>query len=205
MKVLAPFVRMDYRTAIALGRYIPEDRLETIYTGADDYAYWHAVYSRWTGEQDLMIVEHDIEIHEGVYESLRDCPEPWCSFSYKAAPLDGVKCTDLSTGFGCAKFSAEAQRLTKDFPKSPQVWDIIDRETIRLMGAIGMQPHVHGKVKHHHLYRLTYLPSPSLKDQRFIWSNEGRPANPTVGWQGEINIPANAESIILNAGILDDE
>lgn len=204
MKVFAPFVDMDYRTGLALGRYIPEHELEPVYTGVDDYSYWIQLFGRWYGDEDLMVVEQDIEIHKGVYEELKDCPEPWCCFWYKGPPVHEAKCASLVNCLGCTKFSAEIQLETRKWIQRPGNWDTVDQQVCRLMKMAGLDPHVHGQVRHHHMYEVTWLPSPSLKWQRYTWRDIDKNEYPTTRGRGQMHIPEDAEKVLLDASILDE-
>jgi hypothetical protein len=85
---------------------------ELAWTGADDFAYWREITARWDGTDALVIVEHDIEIHEQVIGQFAACPAPWCTFPYFYGP-DRDPSRVMYQALGCAKFSAQCQR---DFP-----------------------------------------------------------------------------------------
>jgi hypothetical protein len=105
VRVLCAYTDLYPATKEALARYAPET--EFVDVSGDDYAYWRAITGRWTGEDDLLVVEHDIEIHDQVIPQLEACEEPWCTFPYRLWRPDAWCYASL----GCTRFSAELQRL----------------------------------------------------------------------------------------------
>ena len=82
---------------------------ELVWTGGSDTAYWEELSRRWDGNDDLMVIEHDIEIHADVVPQFTRCPSDWCCFGYEYGPSWP---DHLITGaLGCTRFSAELQRF----------------------------------------------------------------------------------------------
>lgn len=97
---------------------------EIIYTGNNDYAYWRAFSERWTGEDDLLVIEQDIVLNERVIPEFEICSRTWyrnwCVFPYKnfsaALSWDGKTIDHPGSGYlthnlGCTLFSANLQRF----------------------------------------------------------------------------------------------
>lgn len=119
--------------------------------------YWRSLCSWWakcaTSRSDLMVVEHDVVIHEGVFRQFNECREPVCAFSYW---LGG----DYDVGLGCVRFRGEfirmhpdaverAGRLVDDGLCVPGHWKRMDTRMWRVTEA----PHRHDPpVKHLHDY-----------------------------------------------------
>ena len=91
-------------TARALAAFAPGAELVDV--SGDEYGYWHQIRARWTGEQDLVLVEQDVEITADVLPAFAACPSPWCTFSYELRP-GWVPSTDAC---GCARYRAQLQR-----------------------------------------------------------------------------------------------
>ena len=90
----------DFPEAVAaIEKHIPQ--AEIIDTSANSYAYWDAMEIRWTGVQDLLIVEHDVVVTAEVLPQMLACPEPWCAHSSGGTPF----------GLRCTRFSARLQQL----------------------------------------------------------------------------------------------
>ena len=104
MRVLCCYARMYPQTKAALEKYAPGYEAE--YVGNDDYAYWREVKRRWNGTEDLVIIEHDIEINETILTGFMQCDQDWCTYAY---PIIDDR-TWLAYGLGCARFSARLQR-----------------------------------------------------------------------------------------------
>jgi hypothetical protein len=141
----------------ALAEYVPQAQLADV-TG-DDYAYWREIRSRWQGTGDLILIEHDVEVSDGVVESMAACPEPWCAYAYTIFRTR----VRLRDGLGCTKFSAEAQRLVSarriaegfalcKICKGQGCWYHLDGRITGLLRQEGLKPHVHGDVVHRHDY-----------------------------------------------------
>lgn len=127
------------------------------FTG-NEFAYWQAIYERWTGEEDIIVLEQDIEITPDVISSFENCERLWCTFEFDAIwrphPSAESEPRVIRDALGCARFRAEAQRRTPmTGPWSQKIpWRILDRHMSVLLRVHGMEPHVHGKVRHHHSY-----------------------------------------------------
>src|SRR6266516_3894602 len=81
---------------------------ELVWTGDGDDHYWNELTKRWDGHDDLLIIEHDIEIHDDVIPQLQACPSAWCTFPYEYGPRwPGHTITDA---LGCTRFTAQLQR-----------------------------------------------------------------------------------------------
>jgi hypothetical protein len=105
VRVVCFYARLRPETRRTLELYAPS--AELIETPVDDdYSYWKALADCWTGEDDLMIVEQDIELTAGSVSSMMLCPGAWCTFSYLIGPE-----TWAVGSLGCAKFSASLQRV----------------------------------------------------------------------------------------------
>jgi hypothetical protein len=104
MRVLCAYTDLNPATEAALRKYAPGT--DFIDVSGDDYAYWAAICERWTGQDDLLVVEHDIEIHDQVIPQMQACAEPWCSFAYRLWRPDAW----CHNALGCTRFSAALQR-----------------------------------------------------------------------------------------------
>lgn len=153
----------DLESFRAITKFAPQ--AELVDTSGSIYDYNEAIASRWTGESDLVVIEGDKEITAEVIPSFNDCDEPWCTFKYKNLP--GHLRMVVTIGLGCAKFSAELQRevgisefICPDVPWQPcrhcgnkGCWNQLDARMARAFGNHDIDfPHVHGHVKHHHVY-----------------------------------------------------
>jgi hypothetical protein len=90
---------------------LPADT-ELVWTGDGDDAYWREISKRWDGSDDLLIIEHDIEIHDQVLSQLASCFGDWCVFPYEYGPR-WDEAPLINKALGCTRFSAQLQR---EFP-----------------------------------------------------------------------------------------
>lgn len=104
MRVLCCYAALYDQTREALAKYAPDAELVDV--SGDDYAYWRAICERWTGEDDLLIVEQDIEIHDQVIPEMRACDRDWCTYAYRLWRPDAW----CFNALGCTRFSASLQR-----------------------------------------------------------------------------------------------
>lgn len=112
---------------------------------------WELYTARW-GHDDLMIIEQDIILHNGVIPQFEACPEPWCLFPFRYAPDTGF----LDTGTGCDRFRREFQQAVsverieavggccnKCLGENPKCWAHIDGRIREAGEAAGFSIHVH--------------------------------------------------------------
>jgi hypothetical protein len=146
------YTNLDPRAEDALKRFAPQAGLdiEWVETPGPGMVYADELEKRWTGEDDLIVVEQDKEIHAGTLPSIMTCANYWCACTYWLFP---VPHTTLCTGgFGVTKFSAKVQRLVKveDFAGEQQAG--IDRRLWDLLVSMGIPVCLHNLVIHHHVY-----------------------------------------------------
>ena len=182
MRVLCCYTNMRPQTKAALDKYATGYEAEYVgnleYDLDNDYAYWREVKRRWNGTEDLVIIEHDIEIGQDTLQGFAECPGDWCTYAYPI--ID--KQTWLAYGLGCARFSARLQRaVTPDIiektykacwccepkrmgtftlidvlnhgrtvkPVIPGCWRHLDLELATSCVEAGYTCCVHGFVRHH--------------------------------------------------------
>lgn len=131
------------------------------------FGYNKAIASRWTGEDDLVVIEGDKEIHSDVIPSFQSCDQPWCTYACDIYPAPYTRETRI--GLSCAKFSADCQLQVPvdsfcrpDYPmrepcrdcNGAGCWRYLDTRiaTAIVSRCIAFDPHVHGRIKHHHNY-----------------------------------------------------
>lgn len=144
---------LDPRVKASLERWAPEAGLEIEWVDTTDdlQIYADEMEKRWTGEEDLIIVEQDKEVHLNCFPSFLACPEPWCGFTFWQNPEPYTAL--VIGGFGVVKFSAEVQRWfpVSAFRGESQIG--IDRRFYDyLMENHSKGCHLHGHVVHHHVY-----------------------------------------------------
>jgi hypothetical protein len=158
------------QTQHALDLYAPN--CEYVDTSATIWDYGKAIASRWTGEDDLVVIEDDKEITAEVLPSFANCGHLWCSYSYLVYPPPYQLMVEI--GLGCTRYSAQIQRivdisefLCADDTNLPVCkycagkgcWNHLD---VRIAKAIRnhqdpktsgiIDVHCHGEVLHHHNY-----------------------------------------------------
>lgn len=145
---------LDPRTEKALLKYAPQAGLDTEWVDTTDPAdqkYADELEKRWTGEEDLIVVEQDKEVHALCFPELTACPEPWCAYAYWISP---VPHTVLAIGgFGVTKFSPEIQRAVPVSSFRGRRQKNIDRRFYEEITRLGLSCHLHGNVVHHHVYQ----------------------------------------------------
>lgn len=157
------------QTARALRHNVPLKWLDLVDVSGSPTDYWDAIKERWTGEDDLVTIEQDIEIHGEVLPSFIKCRQHWCSFAYflRVGQMD----CPLPESLGCTRFSAELQRMVPaSLIADRHPWfglDITMNLALRKHAASLCPPnirrdggelhaHVHGLVNHHHRGRVVF-------------------------------------------------
>lgn len=144
---------LDPRTKASLEKYAPQVGLnvEWVDTSATQQTYAEELEKRWTGEEDLILVEQDKELHAVCLPSLMSCGEHWCGFTSWIYPEPH---TVLAIGsFGCTKFSREVQRILPVSEFAGEYQQGIDRRFGDILRSrFGIGGCLHGHVVHHHVY-----------------------------------------------------
>ena len=133
--------------------------LRVVPLGLRTDAYWRSLCGWWEAcgkaRQDLMLVEHDVVVHDDVFRQFDECPEPLCAFTYWLG-------TDYGYGLGCTRFRGSLIRIHHDAIERagrivtdgvPVVghWKRMDTRMWQVLG----KPHVHEPpVRHLHDYPL---------------------------------------------------
>lgn len=153
----------------AIKKFAPE--AEFVDTSASIYSYNEAIASRWTGEDDLVVIEGDKEINADVIPSFKSCNHAWCTFGYDVFPPPYVR--QVTMGLGCAKFSSQIQKivLSEEFICADPswiscqycdgtgCWSYLDTRIYLaiLNSRVTFGPHVHGSINHHHSYDAAWM------------------------------------------------
>ncbi len=152
----------------AAQRALPVDA-ELVWVGDSDTAYWRELSKRWDGSDDLMVIEHDIEIHADVVPQFTRCPSDWCCFPYQYGPrwpgdheINAWPGDQIIIGaLGCTRFSAELQRFmpidtiaasvsaTDGMPPSP-LWHYCDLYIRRALTRADIKVCQHTPLVTHH-------------------------------------------------------
>lgn len=153
-RVLCCAVEFWPETHKALYRYAPHH--EAVKVGRDDWrTYGQEIFRRW-GQDDLLLVEQDIILHEDVLPQLEACPQPWCVFPYRhpACPGNGF----LTAGLGCTRFrlqfqekvtaaeiAAEGGNCNRCYgqPDKHECWLHLDGRIREAAERLGFTPHIH--------------------------------------------------------------
>lgn len=162
----------------ALEAYVPQ--AEVIDVTGDNYAYWREIRERWTGEQDLIIIEQDIEVREDTIPVMEECKQDWCCYAY---PIFRTK-VRLRVGLGCIKISAAAQRkispeaIEEGFETCAQCrgkgcWWHLDGRIAHMLKRFGFFPHVHGDITHHHDYEQGMDPDAEGRPIEWFFEEDG--------------------------------
>jgi len=149
MRVLCCYANLQPATERSLHRNVPPEWLSLVDVSRSGTAYWEEIEKRWTGDEDLLVIEQDIDIHAEVLSSFIRCYEPWCSFSYELRECGNS--ARLTESLGCTRFSAKLQKAVSPGQiAGSHHWTLLDHQVKRALSAAGYSVHVHGQVKHHH-------------------------------------------------------
>lgn len=141
--ILYPFTKIlpEAVKAIEPHMFLP------VYTGGSEYAYWNTLSILW-GVHTLVIIEQDIVVNPDSIQTMLDCPEDWCCYTFPVWG-NGQWHYDITAALGCSKFS---RTLQSRFPLNTILtWRQIEWIT-KPMWDGGVRPHVHGVVQHRHDY-----------------------------------------------------
>lgn len=138
--VLCCYTRPDPRAFRALGP------AEYVDVSGDPLAYWRAIAARWTGVRPLIVVEHDVEVGPRTVAELAACDAAWCTAPY---PIWARSPYWYERALGCARFGPSLQHYVPAAAFAGH-WRHIADYLSELLGELGMDPHIHDPVSHHH-------------------------------------------------------
>ena len=144
----------------ALSKYAPDTEFYDV--TSDERAYGRTIADKWNRGDTLVLIEPDNEITSEVLPSFAACNEPWCTYSYPVfAPPWTRQC---DTGLGCVKFSISLQqdfsfryylleKTCKECGELHDFWGALDFRLNFYLRDRGIEPHIHGEIKHYHPYQ----------------------------------------------------
>jgi hypothetical protein len=139
VRVIVPYAAATYvpglrpETVEALERYCPYD-VEYVDVSDDVTSYHRLIVDEWWPRVDLVVVEHDVVVHETVFQTFEQCPEPWCVFPY---PRGG----ECLVGLGCARFRKELPEIRPSI--CGRHWMSVDTWVAGMLQMKGFAPHPH--------------------------------------------------------------
>jgi hypothetical protein len=153
--ILLPYTRLHPVTARLANAHAPGHERVRL-DPDDDTAYWRLLADCWPLPGDLVVVEQDIGIHDGVVEGLTACREPWCGHPYAIGQ-------QLLVCLGCTRFTAELKRAEPDLLEAvgrddtgglpARVWQRLDVRILDELRRRGYSQHRHEPpVRHYHRY-----------------------------------------------------
>lgn len=165
--ILCCYTELHDATRKSLEEYAPGAVLADV-TG-DAFQYWRTLEKFWGIEEDLVIIEHDIEIREDVIPQFTECPGDWCVFPYHSR-ISVANFIDkrLTTSLGCTKLSAHARAMASPreisqvgidcpickmgamFEGLGGCWLHIDAKVAPVLEAKGIHPCLHSPDVTHH-------------------------------------------------------
>ncbi len=151
VNVLVPFTNLRMETYRAVVREVPDAQF--VWTGGGPDDYWRLINAWWRGDDDLVIVEHDVVPPEGWAMSFALCPQNWCAYEYQMESI-------VATALGATKFGMGLQRryqgLVSGVPVRYRQWDGLDAQVVGYLHMAGEHEHVHeGRAAHLHEPRRT--------------------------------------------------
>jgi hypothetical protein len=151
-RLVCLYNKLDPRTEASVRRFAPACGLEPEWadTSATLQTYAAELEKRWDGQEDLIVVEQDKELHQGCLPELLACAQPWCAYVFWINPVPHT--TLVLGGFGVTRFSREIQRLVKVSDFAGEVQHGIDRRFYDHLLTLSIPCHLHGYVQHHHVY-----------------------------------------------------
>lgn len=158
MRVVVPYVGASPHpaTLASVAAHSADVELHRI-DETDGQGYWRLLDELWRGPSDLVIVEHDVELHEDVLPSFERCSRPWCTFPYRIFNERQQREGTATMALGCVRFRGWLRRrdveLWQRFER--RHWQRLDAE---LATRLHLDPFtttacVHAPpVTHHHDY-----------------------------------------------------
>lgn len=118
--IVVPFVQgfLNPLTVGSLRTYDPK------YMEIKDKELGYSKILKRLWHKSFIIVEHDVLPWDGAIESLKNCPNDWCSFNYYEC--DYQTHLEVIPPFGCVKFSDKLIFALKNIWDKPLGWRKLD-------------------------------------------------------------------------------
>jgi hypothetical protein len=118
-RVVVPYTEIHPLVKKVLDKEKPEYIAMT-----DVESYWRLLCDIWAGQDDVVMIEHDIIPWPGAIDELWRCPSAWCTYTYEMREGFGIH-----HAFGCVKLG------TKLFEELPDVWKNVATTSWRHLDA----------------------------------------------------------------------
>lgn len=163
MRVVLPYTRIHPLTDQALAELVPD--AERVDLGRDDYAYGRLLERLWVPGEDLMIIEHDVQLTRVALDEAINCPCWWSAAPYTGQGTAHREASIIVQSLGCVRFRSELIEAAPgaiaqansviDAARNicpPGHWKCLDGRILSALGQAGFTPHQHDEVPHHHEY-----------------------------------------------------
>lgn len=107
--IVVPFTELHPATEAALEPHRERVRYVDV---SEHGAYWELFRSLWARSEDLILIEHDVEIGPDTIERFDCCEAPWCTSPYwwERRPGYAQPSHTCWAGLGCVRFRAALMR-----------------------------------------------------------------------------------------------
>lgn len=141
--ILVPYVSASTHplTRHLTGMFAPD----AVWRGIDPgnlNGYAQLLHEVWQDDGDLVIIEHDIGVHEKVLPRFLDCDQPWCGNAYPVGHLPTM-------ALGCTRFTAGLKKALPGLMDSLGDWRQLDTRIQERLHAVGHVQHRHFPDVHH--------------------------------------------------------
>jgi hypothetical protein len=158
--ILAPYTKQHPEARSLLERHAPEDITWARIDENDVTGYARLLVEAWAQPGDLVIVEHDIGVHAGVFDGFQTCGQPWCGHPYRIGDR-------MLVCLGCTRFTAHLKASLPNLMAEAAAvgseqdgggvpagdWRRLDVRIGALLESHGHQRHPHQPaVTHYHEY-----------------------------------------------------
>jgi hypothetical protein len=155
-RIVVPYIdgMLHPETAAALEQHAPR-AIRVAIDPADASAYYELLRTEWAKPGDLVIIEQDIQVVDGVFPGFAQCREPVCAHAYQKTTYI------LGAALGCARFTHELKRNHPDLLDTvgkpdgellvdPKDWRALDQRVSMELQRRGITTHMHDPVLTHH-------------------------------------------------------
>lgn len=164
MTVLCCYTKLHPATEKALTEHAPDAVLTDV--SGNQHNYWIELEKYWGDPEDLIIIEHDIEITADTIQSFEACDSDWCVFPYQHDEEEHPR--RLTMSLGCTKLSERARQVASpenlcrvhvdcfvchmgvQYEQIPACWQHIDAKLAAWLEHNNIHPCIHEPDVIHH-------------------------------------------------------
>jgi hypothetical protein len=157
VRLVCPYTPAGLRTETQVALQQLGRSVDMVDTSASDESYAELLAALWAGDDDFLLIEHDMIPTTAAVQAMEECADVWCANPYRVNHQVG----EYIVGLGFTRFRAQLCRAVPDAVKRAgrlaggypaRHWARVDARLAMVLDLAGQRPHHHAnEIEHLHL------------------------------------------------------